>query len=459
MKQSLWLPTDSGFSSPSIQEPIQCDICIIGGGISGVYTAYSLAKEGFKVVLIEALPQFANGTTAYSTGKLTVQHNLIYSKLTPEDGKIYYEANKNAIEKAISENSGGFTRATSYLYTSTSQVKEKLLNEAEHYKKIGIPFVATNETELNLPVKLALGIKNEGQINPVQFTNTYVHLARKYGAQLYLNTRITSIELRNNQVRTSNGYTVQYNKLILCTHYPIESIRQLYSIKLQVSRSYLTATKYSQLLEGQYLSIDDQSRTIRSALIDNQPYFIYGGQSHLAGATGETNRFYETLQHELTADFELPPFEYAWSAQDIMTADQVPYIGQLSPDDESLYIATGFNKWGLSTSLVAGDLLTDLIKNVPNKASNLFSPHRSSFGKTLYFMLQTGGVIGKEFIEGYIKRPKAPRCTHLGCKTRWNEADQTYDCPCHGSRYNAEGQVIEGPAVYPLDIKKSGNSN
>ncbi|MBD8038317.1 FAD-dependent oxidoreductase [Solibacillus sp. A46] len=459
MKQSLWLPTDSGFSSPSIQQPIKCDICIIGGGISGVYTAYSLAKEGFQVVLIEALPQFANGTTAYSTGKLTVQHNLIYSKLTPEDGKIYYEANKFAIEKGISENNSGFTRATSYLYTSTSKGKEQLLNEAELYKKIGIPFEATNETELNLPVELAIGIKNEGQINPVQFTNAFVHLARKYGAQLYLNTRVTNIELRNNQIRTSNGYTVQYNKLILCTHYPIESIRQLYSIKLQIKRSYLTATKSSQLLDGQYLSIDDQSRTIRSALIDNQPYFIYGGQSHLAGSTGDTDRFYEALQHELTTDFELPPYEYAWSAQDIMTADQVPYIGQLSPDDDSLYVATGFNKWGLSSSLVAGNLLTDLIKNVPNDAANLFSPHRSSFGKNLYFMLQTGGVIGKELVGGYLKRPKAPRCTHLGCKTRWNEADQTYDCPCHGSRYNAEGQVIEGPAVYPLDIKKSGHSN
>ncbi|WP_339196369.1 FAD-dependent oxidoreductase [Solibacillus sp. FSL R5-0449] len=458
MKQSLWLPTHSDFAAPTLQESINCDICIIGGGISGIYTAYSLAKEGLSVVLIEAMPQFAQGTTGYSTGKLTVQHNLIYSKLSEEDGKIYYEANKRAIEQAASENSTSFSRATSYVYTATPQGKEQLLNEAESYKKIGIPFEATKEIELSVPVELALGIKNEGQINPVQFTNTYVHLARKHGAQLYLNTRVTKLEMSKNCLHTSNDHTVHYKKLILCTHYPIESIRQLYSMKLQIKRSYLTATKYSQLLEGQYLSIDAQSRTIRTALIDNQPYFIYGGQSHTAGSTSDTDPFYETLQHELTKDFELPPYEYGWSAQDVMTADQIPYIGQLSPSDDSLYIATGFNKWGLSSSLVAGTLLTDLIKRIANPATALYSPNRSNFGKTFYFMLQTGGMIGKELVKGYIDRPDAPKCTHLGCKTRWNVADDTWDCPCHGSRYNAKGEVIEGPAVYPLKMKKSGNS-
>lgn len=459
MKQSLWLRSNEDFSFPSVNQSMKCDICIIGGGISGIYTAYSLAKEGYQVVLIEALPQFAKGTTAYSTGKLTVQHNLIYSKLSIEDGKIYYEVNKQAIEQALSESSEGFTRATSYVYTATEQGKEQLMIEAERYKEIGIPFIAANEIELDLPVKLALGIKNEGQIDPIQFTNAYVHLARKHGAQLYLNTRITKLEPAKNCIHTSDAYTIHYKKLILCTHYPIESIRQLYSLKLQIKRSYLTATKYSDLLEGQYISIDAQSRTMRSALIDNQPYFIYGGQSHIAGSTSETDQFYETLQHELTTDFKLPAFDYGWSAQDVMTANQIPYIGQLSPNDDSLYIATGFNKWGLSSSLVAGTLLVDQIKRVANPATELFSPNRSNFGKVLYFMLQTGGMIGKEMVKGYIGRPDAPRCTHLGCKTRWNEADETFDCPCHGSRYNAKGEVIEGPAVYPLDLKKNGHSS
>ena len=339
-------------SAPTLQQSINCDIVIIGGGISGIYTAYLLAKEGLQVVLVEALPQFANGTTAYSTGKLTAQHNLIYSRLTLEDGKIYYKANTGAIERAIEENPQSFSRANSFLYTTTEQGKEKLLLEAEYYKKIGIPFVATNETELGLPIELAIGINNEGQINPVQFTDSFAQLARKYGAQLFLNTRITSIQPAKNRIVTSTAYTIHYKKLILCTHYPIESIKHLYSVKLQVNRSYLAATKCTQLLQGQYLGIDEQSRTIRTALIDQQPYFLYGGRAHLAGTVDHTDTFYETIESELQDTLELPAPEFCWSAQDIMTADQVPYIGQLSPTDDSLYIVTGFNKWGLSSSLV-----------------------------------------------------------------------------------------------------------
>lgn len=455
MKQSLWLKNTQPISAPSIQQSITCDICIIGGGISGIYTAYLLAKEGFHVVLVEALRDFAHGTTAYSTGKLTAQHNMIYSSLTVEQGKSYYQANHQAIERALETSPESFSRATSFLYTNTPQGKDQLIKEAEMYKQIGIPLVASNETELGIPIEFAIGMKNEGQINPAQFTQHFAQLAKKYGAELFLNTRITTIEPTKNCVATNKDFRIHYKKLILCTHYPIESIRNLNAVKLQVDRSYLTATKCSQLLQGQYISIDDQSRTIRTALVNNQPYFLYGGRSHPAGTVEQTDLYYETIHAELQNQFELPLPEFSWSAQDVMTADQIPYIGQLSPNDDSLFIATGFNKWGLSSSLVAGEIIRDLIQKTPHPATELYSPNRSGFGRQLYFMLQTGGFIGKEFIKGYVTRTKAPRCTHLGCKTRWNEADRTWDCPCHGSRYNEEGQVIEGPAVYPLNLKKT----
>lgn len=458
MKQSLWFEYDNTLSVPSLQQHVNCEICIIGGGLSGVYTAYLLAKQGFHVVLVEALSHFAHGTTAYSTGKLTAQHGTIYSKLTVEQGKLYYEANEQAIKNALETNPPSFTRTNSFLYTHTTQGKKQLIQEAEIYEKIGIPYVATNEIEVNIPIQFALGMKNEGQINPYAFTQHFAQLARKFGAQLFLNTRITTIQPNKNMVSTNNGYSIHYKKLILCTHYPIESIRNLYSVKLQINRSYLTATKCTQLLQNQYFSIDESSRTIRTALIQDQPYFIYGGYGHPAGTVKDTSPYYETLQKELQDDFELPTPSYFWSAQDMMTSDQLPYIGQLSKNDDSLYIATGFNKWGLSSSLVAGELLRDIIQKIMPPAAALYSPTRSLLGRQIYFMLQTGGFISKELVKGYVTRSHTPRCTHLGCKTRWNEADQTWDCPCHGSRYNEKGQVIEGPAVYPLNIKKSGDS-
>ncbi|WP_274308384.1 FAD-dependent oxidoreductase [Solibacillus daqui] len=457
MKQSLWLSDQQPISAPSVQQSITCDICIVGGGISGIYSAYLLAKQGFSVVLIEGLSHFANGTTAYSTGKLTTQHQLIYSKLSLEDGLLYYKANRQAIEQVVEQNPESFSRATSFLYSTTKLGKEQLTEEAKRYEQLGIPYIATKDTELSLSIELALGIKDEAQINPVAFTNHFASLARKHGAELYLNTRITSIDLKKRHLLTSLAHSIHYKKLILCTHYPIEAIKNLTMLKLQISRSYLTATKCNELLEGQYLSIDTPGRTIRTASIDGNPYFIYGGYSHIAGTNSEVN-YYESLQQEVQALFELPAPSFCWDAQDMMTFDQIPFIGQVNHTDDSLYIATGFNKWGLSSSLVAGQLLCDLLKGIKNPTSDLFSPSRSNFGKALYFMLQNGSFISKEFIKGYLTRRDAPRCTHLGCKTRWNENDETWDCPCHGSRYNKEGQVIEGPAVYPLDIKKSGHS-
>ena len=454
MKQSLWLENVPTISAPSLKQSLQCDICIIGGGLNGIYNAYLLAKKGFDVVLIEALSEFSHGTTAFSTGKLTAQHSLIYSSLTTEQGKLYYEANHSAIERALETNPPSFSRATSFLYTGTSLGKEQLAAEAECYKKIGIPYVATNVTELDLSAQLALGMKGEGQINPFFFAQHFVKLARQFGAEIYLNTRVTQIHSTKNYVTTEHGHDIQYKKLLLCTHYPIESLRRLYSVKLQVDRSYLTATKCTQLLQEQYISIDEQSRTMRTALINNIPYFIYGGRSHTAGTVTHTEPFYSTLRAELQNQFGLPAPKYSWSAQDIQTPDKIPYIGQLSPNDDSLYIATGFNKWGLSTALVAGEILSNLISKTPHPATELFSPSRSNFGSKLYFMIQTGGFVGKEFIKGHVTRANAPRCTHLGCKTRWNDADRTWDCPCHGSRYDEHGQVIEGPAVYPLDMKK-----
>ncbi len=458
MKQSLWLSDKQDFSASSIQQSTSCDVCIVGGGISGIYSAYVLAKQGFSVVLVEALPNFAHGTTAYSTGKLTVQHSLIYSKLSLEDAQRYYKANRRAIEQVTELHPSSLASATSYLYTATAQGKEQLTNEAQRYKELGIPFVATNETELSIPIELALGIKNEAQMNPVEFTNHFAHLARKQGAQLFSSTRITKVDVKNRVLQTENTHTIQYKKLILCTHYPIESMKNLTMLKLQISRSYLTATKCFELLKGQYLSIDTPGRTIRTALIQDEPYFIYGGFSHSAGTHNEID-YYEALKQETHSIFDLPEPDYLWDAQDMMTFDQVPYIGQVSPSDDSLFIATGFNKWGLSSSLVAGQLLSDLLKQEHNEASALFSPSRTNFGKELYFMLQTGGFITKEFVKGYLSRMDAPRCTHLGCKTKWNAADDTWDCPCHGSRYNKDGQVIEGPAVYPLKIKKTGDSS
>ncbi|UZM99258.1 Rieske 2Fe-2S domain-containing protein [Lysinibacillus sp. MHQ-1] len=151
--------------------------------------------------------------------------------------------------------------------------------------------------------------------------------------------------------------------------------------------------------------------------------------------------------------FEQEPI-YRWSAQDIETPDIVPYVGRITNSLPNVFIATGYRKWGISNSFVAGDILSSLITGSRSEdgAIALYSPSRTKFGAQFMQMLKVGGFVAKEFITGYMRHASAPTCTHLGCKTKWNEADETWDCPCHGSRFNAQGEVLEGPAVQPLKL-------
>lgn len=455
MQRTLWLDNYHPVTTSILDGDATCEVCIVGGGLSGIYTAYLLAQKGVDVVVLEAQSTLGLGTTAHSTGKLTMQHGPIFSTIPIDNAKDYYMANKKAIESALEQaNANLFSRVTSYLYATTEKGKASLLNELEAYKKLGIQAETPTDTELPFPLQLAIGIQNEAQINPVTFLNHFAKLALQAGARIYTGTRVTKVTSQNKSV-LANNHEVSFQKLILCTHYPIESIKGLYSAKLSIHRAYLTAVKTAELLQGQYLSVDAESRTIRTALVNGTPYFIYGGSEHLAGTVGDTNKYYDTLAAELKNTFDLSRPEFSWSAQDVATPDQIPYVGPLTKNDSTIYLATGYQKWGLSNSLVAAEILSELMQGNTHPASGIYTPSRNQFPQALYKMLVSIGFIGEQLIGGHIKRRKAPKCTHLGCKTRWNEADETWDCPCHGSRYSKNGKVLEGPAVYPLNLNEA----
>ena len=459
MQNSLWLKDVEAPTLSTLSTSLDCDVCIVGGGLSGIYTAYLLAKKGVKVVLLEAKPALAIGTTGHSTGKLTPQHGVVFSKLikyfSPEDVFTYYEANKNAIESALQVASDdSYERVDSYLYATTVSGKQTIEKELYAYSELNIPGIETTETELPFDVTSALKMENTAQIHPTKFATHFLKLALDEGAQVYTNSRVTKVEIDEKFVLTDNDSKVTFKKLVLCTHYPIESIKGLITAKLSIDRSYLMASKTNEVLKGQYLSVESSSHTIRTALIGDTPYLIYGGGSHTAGEVENTQVYYESLKEEMETTFNVSEPPFLWSAQDPDTPDLVPYVGQISEDTPDLYIATGYRKWGLSNSLVAGEILSSLVTHENHKAAKLYSPTRDQFGKNFLKGLSTIGFVTANLAEGYITRMEAPKCTHLGCKTRWNKGDETWDCPCHGSRFDKDGNVIEGPAVYPLKLKK-----
>lgn len=459
MTQSLWLATTDSISLPTLSASTQCDVCIIGGGLSGLYTAYTLANAGVDVVLLEANSHVSHGTTGHTTGKLTAQHDMIYSKLIEKhslsDAKLYYQLNQRAIETAQHLLPKAVQKVDSVLYSQTELGSSNLVTEWDAYNALQIEGQLTTDIELPFTIKQALLMPHQAQINPIEVANTLVKKALAAGAKLYTATRVQKLLLQQNEVQTHNDMAVQYKQLILCTHYPIEAIKGLQLLKLSNSRSYIIASKITDTLRAQYLSVDFPTRSVRTTTINNENYLLVAGANHIAGQTTDTEPFYEALQNDLKEQFEQHPPLYKWSAQDIDTPDILPYVGIISKSVPNLFIATGYRKWGISNSFVAGDLLCSLVTKEGIKAETeaLYSPSRTKFGAGFMQMLKVGGFVTKELVSGYLKHANAPKCTHLGCKTKWNNADETWDCPCHGSRFNAKGEVLEGPAVYPLQLE------
>lgn len=454
---SLWIKTAYSMEAfPALNNAMQCDVCIIGGGLSGIMNAYLLAQEGKDVILIEK-DRILGGATGHSTGKLTVQHDLIYRDLIQKFGieaaRLYFDVNEAAVQfgKGFASKDEIQT-ANSVLYAQTELGHQLLKEEAEAYRTVGIGHELGKDNELPLKMRATLKINNEAQIHPVRFGQTLAQMAIKAGTRIFEKSRIATIATNEQQLVLTNGVTVDFSELILSTHYPIESLTGAQILKLSVDRSYLVAAKSHMPLQNQYIAVDQPKRSIRTAKIDGENYFLLGGKSHTAGTKKHTSQFYEALYHEVKEDFLLTSLETGWSAQDPSTPDLLPYAGQITKSLPHLFISTGNRKWGLSNSIASAQIITDAIVGRRNKAIDLYSPSRTKFGALALQSLKLAGLVAKEFPLGHLTRTNAPICTHLGCRTRWNDADETWDCPCHGSRFRKDGSVLEGPATKPLKL-------
>lgn len=456
MTTSIWLQNMQTTINSSLQESLQTDVCIIGGGLSGIMTAYHLAKAGKSVVLLEG-NSFLSGATGHSTGKLTAQHGLVYQTIIEKFGldaaQLYYELNQKAITAALDlVDSSIIKPATSFLYTTESNNIKKIEDEWDAYKLLHIPGTFGEKCEIPYSSKASVSMLEQAQIHPVRFGQSIMDMAGKAGAKFFEHSRVAHINLSKPYVELENKQTVYCKDLVICSHYPLEATVGLQLVKLKVNRSYIIAFKCSEPYKGQYLSIDQVGRSIRTVKIDNDYYTLLAGSSQRAGSSSNTNIYYEAIENEAFEKFSADEIDFKWSAQDPETPDLLPYVGQISSGYPNIWLATGFRKWGISNSIVAGQIISDGLLGQSNDGIKLYSPKHTKIGDTLMQALKVGGQTVVDLVGGYMTRSSNPRCTHLGCKTRWNEADETWDCPCHGSRFSKDGSVLEGPAVKPLDL-------
>ena len=495
---SYWREFEEIPSFPALQESIATDIAIVGGGIAGIVSAYLLAKAGKKITLLDA-GKLIDGATGYTTAKITAQHNLLYSEfietIGAEQAKLYYEANSGGL-KFIQETAAelgiacDLTIQNAFVYSQTELGKQKIEKEAEAYKTLGIDGgLATSEVDLPFDVTAAIVMRNQAQFHPVKFLAGLLREIERLGGIVYEQTRAMKIEKEDRPViQTENGMHISCNKVIVASHYPINNFDGLYFSKLSVNRSYVIAVRTdAKIPVGVYLSADSPTRSMRAIPTDQgETLLMIGGDGHPAGRS-ETNilEHYENLAHFGEEHFGIKEIPYRWSTQDLATLDKVPYVGIMTASYEHILVATGFNKWGMSNGAAAGMMLADRILGKANPYAEVFDPTRTKMEKAdVEDFIKDNAAVAKAFIAGKLKRTAemaddleadeggivkidgektgayrdesgqlhlvSTTCSHLGCTVKWNDAERSWDCPCHGSRFSYDGSVLDGPAVHPL---------
>lgn len=425
--RSIWQETAKLPHFSSLDKDIRTDVLIIGGGIAGILTAYFLHQNGVNYVLVEK-NRICSGTTQNTTAKITYQHGLIYHKILKAYGldaaKQYFSANKKAFNKyaeLCEKIECDYEVKDNYVYSLKN--KKILEDEMNALHKIGarVEFA----TKINLPINTAGAVKfsSQAQFHPTEFLGS---ICGKLN--IYENTFVR--EMIGNTAVTNHG-RIFADKVIATTHFPFINKHGSYFLKLYQHRSYVIALENAGKLDGMYV---DESK-VGLSFRNYGDYLLLGGGDHRTGHKGGN---WDELRRFARNAYPDAKERYFWAAQDCMSLDDIPYIGKYSNSTNNFYVASGFNKWGMTGAMTAAMLLNDMVLGKKNECADVFNPSRSMIKPQLF-------VNGFEATKSLLKVSKK-RCPHLGCALKWNAAERSWDCPCHGSRFTEEGRVLDNPA-------------
>ena len=433
--ESIWSATVQLPHFPALEEEIHTDVLVIGGGIAGLLCAHKLQRAGVDCVVAEA-KTIAGGITKNTTAKITAQHGLIYQKLLSRFGTertaLYWQANQDALEAFRSLCAGldcDFLEQNHFVYARDDlQALEK---ECAALEAIGHPAPLVQQLPLPFPTVGAVKFPHQAQFHPLKFLASIAQ-----GLTIYENTPVQEIE---NGFAATPKARIHADSIIVATHFPFLNKHGSYFLKLYQRRSYALFLENVPPLEGMYLDAQENGLSFRGF----REGLILGGGGH---RTGKAGGGWQALEQFSNSHYPQAKITHRWATQDCMSLDGVPYIGQYSAKTPNLYVATGFNKWGMTSSMVAAQVLTDLITGKDNPYASLFSPSRSILRPQL-------GSNAWEAAKNLLT-PAPKRCPHMGCALKWNPQERTWDCPCHGSRFTENGKLIDNPATGDLNQPK-----
>ena len=493
--ESLWVASTPDPDYPPLDGELQVDVAVLGAGIVGVWAARRLKAEGKRVALVEAR-RVVRGATGFTTAKVTPGHGLRLSQVESAFGeagaRIYAEANAAAVDEVEAATSAegidcDFERAPNFVYTESADELEKLQREANVQRRVGLDTRLERESELPFGVAAAVRTEGSARFHPRKFLLPLVASIAGDGSHVFEGTTALDVAEGEPCVVTTDRGEIRARDVVVATHMPFLD-RGLFFARAHPYRSYVVAAEIdpAEAPVGMHISSASPTRSIRVAENDGRLLLLVGGEGHKPGAESRTEERYRRLAEWAYERFGVDTFAYRWSTQDLFTLDGVPYVGPVWPGSRHVFAATGFGGWGMTNGIVAGTLLADRVLGRENGWAPLFDSNRAKprasawpfakenaqvavhFGGDRIAAWRTTGftdlapgegrVVRRGGTEVAISRDEDGRfraasavCTHLGCLVAWNGAEKTWDCPCHGSRFGADGEVLEGPAVRPLE--------
>jgi glycine/D-amino acid oxidase-like deaminating enzyme/nitrite reductase/ring-hydroxylating ferredoxin subunit len=476
---SLWFKDATRPARAPLDRDLTVDVAVLGAGIVGLTTALLLERQGARVAVLEAR-RVGAGASGYNTAKLSSLHGLTYETLARRLGadaaRTYGAANEAGIARVfeLADELGiacDLSRKPNYTYAESPSDLDQVRGEADVARQLGLPASYVEGVDLPFPVAGAVRFEDQAEFHPVRYLDG---IAAALSGPLHEGTMATHV--RGGRVRTAVGPTLTAGHVVVATHLPFLD-RGLYFARCHPERSYVVAGRTSEAPAGMYLSTEQPAHSIRA----HGEWLLVGGESHKTGQADAAER-YARLEAWARERFGIEP-ELRWSTQDQMPVDGVPYVGRHDPLSPDVWVATGFRKWGLAMGTAAAELLAAQIAGRDHDWAELLNPQRlRPKAGAASFVKENANVALRFFGDRVVKRGSvdeiAPgegrivgaglgqraayrdedgtlhelsaRCTHLGCIVHWNSAERTWDCPCHGSRFAATGEVIEGPAVRPL---------
>jgi glycine/D-amino acid oxidase-like deaminating enzyme/nitrite reductase/ring-hydroxylating ferredoxin subunit len=504
---SYWIESTPATTYPALTADLHADVAVVGAGIAGVCAAWEIARTGRSVVLLEA-DRVVAGTTGNTTAKLTALHTLIYHQLASSfDGdtaRQYAQAQIDAVEHVarVSAELGvecELERLPAYTYVTEADQVDQIEAEVSAAQQAGLPASLVTETGLPFPVAAAIRVENQAQFHPRRYLLALVADLVDRGGQVFERSRVVDLaEGDPHRLTLESGHTVTADHVVVATHYPIFDRAGLFT-RLKPHRELVVAAAIpaGQDPHGMYLTPQENTRSVRTApYADGQRLLIVTGESFTPG-TGSTAERWNRLDQWVRERFGVESLTYHWAAQDNDTTDRLPYIGRLHPRARQLWVATGFGGWGMSNGVLAGKLIAARIAGDGPSWADLFDPVRLHPVVEAGALLRNTAEVTRHFVGDRMRRSahadsvdeltpgsgaivrlgghrcavyRAPdgqlqavsaTCTHMGCLVAFNDAEQTWDCPCHGSRFAPDGSVLHGPATRPLEPHDlpAGNSS